>query len=773
MTTQTYEPNMILSNQEFDVVGTRPIRPDGLDKVTGRARYSADIHLPGMLHGKLLRSPHAHARIRSIDCSRAMELPGVKAVVTADDMPEVSAEFTDQEEGAMVNYGFYGRNVIAREKALYKGHVVAAVAATDPSVAEQALDLIEVDYEVLPPVLNAEDAMKEDAPILHERLLTMHSAAFRAGGWGDADRQTNVANRFEFQIGDVEAGFEQADVIVEREFRTEAVHQGYIEPHAATAHWNSDGYVTVWCSTQGHFGVRDHTSNILGLPVSRVKIVPMEIGGGFGGKGQSGVYLEPLAAKLSQKSGQPVKIVMSRYEVFVGTGPTSGTIINVKMGATRNGRIVAAEAHLTYEAGAFPGSPVASGCRTMFAPYKIPNALVEGVDVLVNRQKSAAYRAPGSPAAAFAAEQVVDELSQKLGMDTIEFRLLNTSEEGTRQVAGPRFLRIGNRELLEAAREHPHLQTPLEGKLRGRGIAAGAWFNGSGPASAVASINPDGTVSLVEGSPDIGGSRAAMAMHIAEVLGIPVTDVNPAIVDTDSIGYSSGAGGSGVTFKMGRACYEAAQDAKRQLIERAAKIWDVSPDDVEYDDATLRHKQDTELSVGFADLASRLNGTGGPIVGRATVNPGGVGNAFGLHIVDVEVDAETGKVEILRYTAIQDAGKAIHPSYVEGQIQGGAVQGIGWALNEEYYFSDDGTMENSTFLDYRMPTSLDLPMIDTVIVEVANPGHPYGVRGVGEVSIVPPMGAVANAIYDATGVRMTELPMSPGTVVKALESDSE
>ena len=773
MTTQTYEPNMILSNQEFDVVGTRPIRPDGLDKVTGRARYSADIHLPGMLHGKLLRSPHAHARIRSIDCSRAMELPGVKAVVTADDMPEVSAEFTDQEEGAMVNYGFYGRNVIAREKALYKGHVVAAVAATDPSVAEQALDLIEVDYEVLPPVLNAEDAMKEDAPILHERLLTMHSATFRAGGWGDADRQTNVANRFEFQIGDVEAGFEQADVIVEREFRTEAVHQGYIEPHAATAHWNSDGYVTVWCSTQGHFGVRDHTSNILGLPVSRVKIVPMEIGGGFGGKGQSGVYLEPLAAKLSQKSGQPVKIVMSRYEVFVGTGPTSGTIINVKMGATRNGRIVAAEAHLTYEAGAFPGSPVASGCRTMFAPYNIPNALVEGVDVLVNRQKSAAYRAPGSPAAAFAAEQVVDELSQKLGMDTVEFRLLNTSEEGTRQVAGPRFLRIGNRELLEAAREHPHLQTPLEGKMRGRGIAAGAWFNGSGPASAVASINPDGTVSLVEGSPDIGGSRAAMAMHIAEVLGIPVTDVNPAIVDTDSIGYSSGAGGSGVTFKMGRACYEAAQDAKRQLIERAAKIWDVSPDDVEYDDATLRHKQDTELSIGFADLASRLNGTGGPIVGRATVNPGGVGNAFGLHIVDVEVDAETGKVEILRYTAIQDAGKAIHPSYVEGQIQGGAVQGIGWALNEEYYFSDDGTMENSTFLDYRMPTSLDLPMIDTVIVEVANPGHPYGVRGVGEVSIVPPMGAVANAIYDATGVRMTELPMSPGTVVKALESASK
>ncbi len=770
MATKTYEPNVVLSTEEFEVIGTRPVRHDGPDKVTGRARYSADIHLPGMLHGKLLRSPHAHARIRSIDCSRALRLPGVKAVVTADDLPEVSAEFVDQAEGAMVNYGFYSRNVIAREKALYKGHTVAAVAATNPGAAEQALDLIDVDYEVLPSVLDAKDAIAEGAPVLHDRLLTMQSAAFRAGGWGDNEERTNIANRFEFSIGDVENGFYDADVIVEQEFKTEAVHQGYIEPHAATAHWNSDGYVTIWCSSQGHFSVRDHASNILGLPVSRVKIVPMEIGGGFGGKGQGGVYLEPLAAKLSEKSGLPVKIVMSRTEVFIGSGPTSGSRIAVKMGAKNDGRFTAAEAHLTYEAGAFPGSPVGSGCRTMFAPYDVPNALVEGVDVVVNKQKSAAYRAPGSPAAAFAAEQVIDEIARRLEIDPIELRIINTAKEGTRQVAGPRYLRIGNQEILEAAREHPHMQTSTDGKFRGRGVAGGAWFNGSGPATAVASINPDGTISLIEGSPDIGGSRAAMAMHVAEVLQISVDDVRPAIVDTDSIGYSSGAGGSGVTFKMGRACYEAAQDAKQQLVDRAARIWDVSPDDVEYDDATLRHRHDSELSMSFKDLAGRLNGTGGPIVGRATVNPGGVGNAFGLHIVDVEVDTETGKVEILRYTAIQDAGKAIHPSYVEGQIQGGAVQGIGWALNEEYYFGDDGTMQNSTFLDYRMPTSLDLPMIDTVIVEVANPGHPYGVRGVGEVSIVPPMAAVANAIYDATGVRMTELPMSPGTVVKALDA---
>ena len=768
MATQTYEPNMVLVTEQFRTVGARPIRHDGFDKVTGKARYSADIHLPGMLHGKLLRSPHAHARIRSIDATRALALPGVKAAVTAADLPEVSAEFTDQAEGAMVNYGFYSRNVIAREKALYMGHVVAAVAATDPATAERALDLIDVDYETLPPVLSAEDALADGAPILHERLLTMHSPTLRAGAWGDSDVRTNLANRFEFRLGDVESGFAQADAAVEREFTTKAVHQGYIEPHAATAQWGQrrirDRLVQ---QPRAFLGARPHLSDAGAARVARES-------GAYGDRrrvrGQGTGRRVPRASRRRslEEDGAAGEDSDEPRGGVRGNGTHLRQPNQRQDGATADGRITAAEARLVYEAGAFPGSPVASGCRTMFAPYDIPNALVEGVDVLVNKQKAAAYRAPGSPAAAFAAEQAIDELAAELRIDPIEFRLINTSQEGSRQVAGPRFQRIGNRELLEAAREHPHVRTPLEGRLRGRGVAGGAWFNGSGPASAVASINPDGTVSLVEGSPDIGGSRTAMAMHVAEVLDIPVGDVRPAIADTDSIGYSSGAGGSGVTFKMGRACYEAAQDAKRQLIERAARIWDVDADDVEYKDAVLRHRQDSELSMSFADLAARLNGSGGPIVGRATVNPSGVGNAFALHIVDVEVDPETGKVEILRYTALQDAGKAIHPSYVEGQIQGGAVQGVGWALNEEYFFGDDGAMQNSTFLDYRMPTSLDLPMIDTVIVEVANPGHPYGVRGVGEVSIVPPMAAIANAIHDATGERLTELPMSPGVVAGAL-----
>ncbi len=763
-----YQPNMVLSTQEFDVVGTRPIRHDGPDKVMGRARYAADIHLTGMLHGKILRSLHPHARIRGIDARRALALPGVMAVVTAADFPEVSAEAADLAEGANVNYGFYSRNVMAREKALYRGHAIAAIAAASPHLAEEALALIDVDYEVLPAVLNADEALQPDAPLLHERLVTMDSPAMRPGGWGDrAEPVTNLANRFEFRLGDLEQGFAAADAVAEREFHTRPVHQGYIEPHAATAQWNTDDTVTIWCSSQGHFALRDHTSTILGMPVSKVKIIPMEIGGGFGGKGMGGCYLEPVVAALSRKTGRPVKIAMTRNEVFLGTGPAPATHMKVKVGATNDGRITAAEAHLTYEAGAFPGSPVASACRTMFAPYAIPNGWIEGLDVVVNTQKSAAYRAPGSPTAAFAAETVLDELCEKIGMDPVEFRLINAAQEGTRQITGPVFRKIGFLEMCQAAQQHPHLATPIAGKRQGRGVAAGCWMNGTGPASAVASVNPDGTVSLVEGSPDIGGSRAAMAMHIAEVLGIAAEEVKPSIADTDSIGYSSGAGGSGVTFKMGTAVYQAAEDIKRQMVERAAKIWEVAADDVEYAKGLLSHKADSELRMTFNQLARRLNGSGGPIVGRATANPPGVGNAFGLHIVDVEVDADTGKVDILRYTALQDAGKAIHPSYVEGQIQGGAVQGIGWALNEEYYTDPAGLMVNSSFLDYRMPTSLDLPMIDTVIVEVANPGHPLGVRGVGEVSLVPPMAAIANAIYDAVGLRLADLPMNSANFLEA------
>ena len=761
--------NVVLSNEEFNVVGSRPIRHDGNDKVTGRARYSADMTLPRLLHGKILRSPHAHARIKAIDPTRALALSGVKAVVTSADFAQPSGKVADLGEGAMANPKWISNNCMAAEKALYKGHAVAAVAATSLQVAEEALALIDVDYEVLPAVTDIIEAMKDDAPVLHERLANSQNVNIRPGGLRDDDdagKATNISNHFVFELGDAEKGFKEADIIVEREYRTATVHQGYIEPHSATAMWGEDGKLTVWCSSQGHFQIRDLTSLVLGIPVSQIKVVPMEIGGGFGGK--TVIYLEPVAAALSKKAGRPVKISMARPEVFEATGPTSGSFIRVKIGANKEGMITAADVTMMYEAGGFPGSPIVQACQCVLTPYEVANGRIEGYDVVVNKPKAAAYRAPGVPAAAFATESVIDEICEKLSMDPLEFRVKNGTQEGSRRIPGPVLQTVGYQETLAAAMQTDHYKSTLEGPNRGRGVAAGFWFNGTGPACATASVNGDGTVSLTEGSPDIGGGRVSMAIQMAEVLGIPAEDVHPSVGDTDAVGYTSLTAGSGATFKSGWASYEAAHDIKQQIIERAARIWEIDVKDVEFKEGLASHKSDPELKLNFKQIAARLNSTGGPIVGRGNVNPAGVGNAFAVHIVDVEVDPDTGKVDILRYTALQDVGKAVHPSYVEGQLQGGVAQGIGWALNEEYVYNDSGEMSNSSFLDYRMPTSLDLPMIDTVIVEVANPGHPFGVRGVGEVCIVPPMGAVANAIHNAAGVRMDVLPMSPANVLEAL-----
>ena len=734
------ESNVVLSTKEFKTVGKRPIRHDGYEKVTGKALYGADIHLPGLLQAKMLRSPHAHARIVSIDTSRAEAHPNVKAVVTAKDLPG------SRDPSDRIN------NVLAGGKVLYKGHAVAAVAAVSRHVAEEALSLIDVEYEVLPAATNVEDAMKPEAARLHEEY------------------KGNISKHTQLKLGDVDKAFQDADIVVEREFRTKSVHQGYIEPHSATATWTADDKITLWCSSQGHFQMGESTAKALGIPTSKIKVVPLEIGGGFGGK--TTIYLEPVAVLLSRKSGHPVKVTMTRAEVLEASGPTSGSYTKIKMGATKEGRLTAAQADLRYEAGAFPGSPVGAAAICMFTPYNVENLLIDAYDVVDNKPGTAAYRAPGAPIGSFASESVVDEICEKVSMDPLEFRVLNGAKEGTRRSDGVANPRIGCIETVEAARAHDHYSTRLEGPNRGRGVASGYWMNGGGPACATANVNYDGTVHLIIGSVDIGGTRVAAAQQFAEVLGIPAEDVNPQVGDTESIGYTSMTGGSSVAFKTGWACYEAAQDVKRQMIERAAQLWEAASDDVELSDGALRHKSDPELRMTFQEMAEMLPQAGGPVVGRANLTASGPGSAFATNIVDLEVDPETGKVTILRYTALQDAGKAIHPSYVEGQMQGGVAQGIGWALNEEYYMSEDGQMLNASFLDYRMPTSLDLPMIDTVIVEVANPRHPYGARGVAEVPIVAPLAAVANAIYDAIGVRMTSLPMNPPAIVAALAAQN-
>ena len=745
-------------------IGKRTIRPDGEDKVTGRANFGADFTQAHMLWGKILRSPHPHARIKSINLERVARAEGVRAVMCGDDLVHFPVDIPAPAGPQDLRY--VSRNVMARDKALYAGHAVAAVAATSARAAEDALDLIDVDYEVLPWVIDVEEAMQADAPVLHEFMYTQ-------GVDPQPGSPSNISSRSGLTLGDVDTGFEEADIVIERHFKTKPVHQGYIEPHACLVDVSPSGQATIWSSSQGQFMVRNVTAKMTGAKLSDIRAIPAEIGGGFGGK--TIIYLEPLAYTLSRKAGAPVKMVMTREEVFRATGPTAGSSNTVKIGARRDGRITAAQATFRFQAGAFPSSPIRGASNCAFSAYAIDNVRVTGYDIVANRPKCNAYRAPGSPIAAFGVESVIDELAAELGIDPIEFRLMNAAREGTRAAYGPTFRRIGCEETLRAAQGHPHYSAP-KGRLTGRGIACGGWMNAGGESSAQINVNEDGTVAITTGHPDIGGSRASMVNIVAEILGIHYRNISAQVGDTNTIGYSASTGGSRVTFAAGAAVWEAAETMVEQLRQRAAMLWDIDVDAVDWKDG---HAHPAGSNAGefeplsLAELASKAALTGGPIAVQTSVNAQGPGPAFATHICDVEVDEETGRVDITRYTAVQDAGRAIHPDYVEGQMQGGVAQGIGWALNEEYIYDEDGHLENPGFLDYRIPVASDLPMIDTIVVEVPNDAHPHGVRGAGEVPIVPPMAAVANAIHDATGLRLGELPMSPPKVLAALAAKGE
>lgn len=743
--------------QDYKYIGHRSIRPDGFDKVTGRANYGADLTLPGMIWGKILRSPHAHAKIKKLDTSKAEALPGVMAVATYKDFPHVTSGAVEAGETS-TDLLDLARNVLADDKVLYDGHAICAIAARSEAIAEEALALVEVEYEVLKPVMDVYDAMADDAPVLHDDMFTQ--------GLPEAPtKASNIATRMELKKGDIEAGFAAADIVIEREFYTPTVHQGYIEPHACTVRYVEEGSSMVWCCTQGHFDVRASTARLLGMDLGKLKVVASEIGGGFGGK--TTVYLEPVALILSRKSGRPVKMVMDRPEVFRASGPGSATRNWVKIGAKKDGTFTAMQAKLHYEAGAFKGSPMGPGCMTVFTPYDIENAYVEGYDVVVNKPKVAAYRAPGAPQSEFAAEMVINEIARELGMDPIDIRLKNAAKEGTQTLYGPKLKPVGLIECLEAVKQSAHYNTPLK-ENQGRGVAAGFWFNIGGQSSVTINMNPDGTASLIEGSPDIGGSRASMQLMAAEELQIPAERITPIVADTEMLAYNQTTGGSRTTFATGMAVIEAAQDVIRQLKERAAAVWNVTADQVDYaDGAAINTAGEGRLTV--EEICSGADRTGGQISGRGNINARGAGPSFAVHLADIEVDPETGKSTVLRYTAAQDAGKAIHPSYVEGQYQGGAAQGIGWALNEEYIYNKDGILENPGFLDYRIPLASDLPMIDALIIEVPNAFHPFGVRGVGESGIIPPLAAVGTAVETAAGFKVTELPLSPPRVYKAIQ----
>ncbi|PCJ13533.1 MAG: oxidoreductase [Gammaproteobacteria bacterium] len=757
-------------DKQYQFIGTRSIRPDGFDKVTGRANYGADLSLPGMLHGKILRSPHAHARILSVDLSEALALDGVLAAVSAKDLPDQRAGADDAGEG-QVDYEDLSNNILARHKVLYHGHAVAAVAAISESIALQALSKIKVDYQPLTPVINLMLAQRENSPLLHESMITQ-------GIVSDDAKPSNIAKQAVISRGDIDKGFAEADIILERTYTAPAAHQGYIEPHACVVNHSLGNHsageqVDVWCSSQGHFMVRAYTAKILGLDVSEVKVTPAEIGGGFGGK--TTVYLEPVAALLSRQAGRPVKMVMTREEVFRATGPGSESRVKVKIGVTKAGQFTAMDAEIDMNAGAFKGSPIMPAMMCIFTPYTCANMKVRGQDVVTNTPKAAAYRAPGAPQAHLAAECVINELALELAMDPIDLRLQNAVEEGCRTIYGPKFQAIGLKQVLEQAKQHPHYSAALTAN-QGRGVAAGFWFNIGLQSSATIHVSESGKVVVLTGNPDIGGSRASMALMAAETLGIPLSQIKPIVADTESVGYNDLTGGSRTTFATGWAVINAAKNLITDLKKRASKLWEVELDQVDWvDGQAVAPAALDKQPLSLSDLAAKAGFTGGPLTATASLNAKGAGPAFSVNIIDVEVDVETGKADVLRVTALQDVGKAIHPSYVEGQMQGGAVQGIGWALNEEYIFNDDGVLQNPGFLDYRIPLASDLPMIDTVIVEVANPAHPFGVRGVGEAPICAPMAAVTTAVNQAIGVdsgyRLTELPLNPPKILAAIDSE--
>jgi len=742
------------TDQKFKMVGTRVNRPDGVDKVTGRAKYGADAFAPGQLVGRILRSPHAHAEIKKIDTTKAEKMPGVKAVITCDDLPDLTGG--NRGELSILE------NCMARGRALYDGHAVAAVAAVDEATAKAALKAIKVTYKKLPHVTDVDEAMKPDAPVVQPYVFTV-------GVEPTPDKPSNVSMRSQFGHGDIEAGFAEADVIVEKSYKTEQTHQGYIEPHACLASVSPDGTGELWVTTQGHFVFRNVCASLLGMDIAKLKVTSSEIGGGFGGK--THVWVEPVALALSRKANRPVKLVMSREEVFKATGPTCSTSVDVKIGAKKDGTITAAFAECRYQNGAFPATWGLLGAMTSFACYDLKNVQSVGYDVLVNRPKVAAYRAPSAPMAAFGVESTMDLVAAEIGMNAVDFRLKNCAKEGTKASYGPVYGPIGIGPTLEAVKKHPHMRARL-GKNQGRGMACGFWFNFGGQTCTDLNIGVDGTVSLTVGTVDVGGSRASLGLIAAEELGIPYEQVKASVADTASLGHNDMTEGSRGTFSSGMATIFAARNAVDVLKQRAAIMWDIPLDDVEWQDgsAHAKGKQHNNLPpLSLKEIAAKSPNTGGPIAGHNEVTADGAGVSFASHICDVEVDPETGATKVLRYTVIQDAGKAIHPDYVEGQFQGGAAQGIGWALNEEYVYGADGRLENPGFLDYRIPVCSDLPFIDTQILEIPNPNHPYGVRGVGETSIVPPLAAIGNAVSNAVGVRMNHVPMSPPRILAALE----
>ncbi len=742
-------------SQPFRVIGRRTPKVDAIDKVTGRAQFGADVPLPRLLVGKVLRSPHAHAYIRRIDTGKAAALPGVHAIITSHDFPAITPGTLGKQGSATLQESYLSQEVMARDRVLFHGHVVAAVAATSSDSAEAALELIQVEYEPLPYVLDPIAAMRPESVRLHDDLYTQTAT-------GKATIPSNIAEHLEMGRGDVAQGFAEADVVVERTFRTQTVHQGYIEPDSETAWVREDGSVIVWANTQTTFTQRYELAVVLDLPLHKIRVVPTEVGGAFGGK--ETIRVSALCIALSRKAGLPVRITLSREEVLRATGPGSATASAIKVGARRDGTITAIQAQLVYDAGAFPGAPLRSAVRRVFSHYRTANLQIDAYDVLTNKPHVAAYRAPGATPTNFALESVIDEVGETLRLDPVAFRLQNVSRPGDPMPDGVILPSVSLVEILQQVRRHPCWTTPLTGPNQGRGLALGLWTHPGGTTSCHLTLNSDGSVTLVLGTVDLSATRTSLAMVAAEALGLDLDDVHVVVGDTDMVAYSGASAGDKVTYVTSKAILKASDDLVQQLKIRVAAALEASPQDIVYGRKRFWVQGSRERGMPLTEIAQHTIRGDGAVMGYGsaseTFSAVALAPNAAVHVVDVEVDRDTGQVKILHYTTFQDVGRCVNPDQVEGQMQGGATQGIGWGLAETYLVDEKGAMRNATLLDYRLPSALDVPYIATIVVEVPSGDHPYGVRAVGQVPIVPPAAALANAIYRATEVRLQELPMT-------------
>lgn len=765
--------------QEYKVIGKSMPRVDGVEKVTGAAKFGADYSMPGMLWGKVVRSIYAHARIKSLDVSAAEKYPGVVCVLTANDINYAPHDPTGRNN-----------NPLARKTVIFFGQPIAVVAATSKEIADEAAQLVKVEYEPLPVLVDPVSAMQEGAYRLrHDGTedeeqedevdrseMNIHASV--GGDQQEASNLPNVTSTANFKEGDVEEGFRQSDVVIERTFRIGIFHQAYMEPHAALAQWSPDGTLTMWITSQGQFAMRDQLTRFFEMPASKVKVIATEIGGGFGGKFG---LITTLTAAVARKARRPVKIVISRSEEFLAATPAPYTYVKIKTGCKKDGTLTALQARVVMDTGAYPGAPMSIGTILIGGSYNFPNYELEGYEVLTNKANVGAYRAPGAPETTFAIEACMEDMARQIGMDPLDFRMKNAKDEGDLWPGQETPLpRVGLKACLEAAKNHPAWSDPLQ-EGEGKGVAAGGWPGGAGGASAVVRANNDGTFTVVTGTVNLTGSTTGLAQIAAEELGVSLDKIEIVTADTSEAPMSPASGGSQITYTMGHAVSLAAIDARQKLLEYAANMLEVAPEDLEVNAGTIQVRGvpasgtegERKTSIEYSEVASRASGRQGPISGYGAFKPARSSPGYSATVARVKVDKETGAVKVTRLLGIQDVGRAINPMAVEGQIQGGVVQGVGMALTEEIMYDENGRVMNPGFLDYRLLTCPDLPEVETAIVEVPTDLGPYGARMVGEPSIVPPGAAVANAITNAAGVRVTNIPITGERLLNALKEQKQ